>query len=121
MKKVLVTVLTFVAAQAALTVNAHPPQVRTQTEPNHYQLAYSAQDFQSVDTVKSLHERIVRTARQFCPTWYETGSISLVNICVNDVVDDLVGKIERPSLDAYVRGETEVRIAELVRKSRNNA
>ena len=43
------------------------------------------------------------------------------NICVNDVVDDLVGKIERPSLDAYVQGETEVRIAELVRKSRNNA
>ena len=119
MKKVLVTVLTFIAAQAALTVNAHPPQMRTQTEPNHYQVAYSAQDFQSVDTVKSLHERIVRTATRFCPTHRLVGSISRVNDCVNDVVDDLVGKIERPSLDAYVRGETETRIAELIRNNRS--
>ena len=74
-----------------------------------------------VETVKALHRRIVNTAKRTCPSYSEVRSVRVVRECKQAAVNDLVGKIDRPSLSAYVKGESEIRIAELIEQHRGNA
>ena len=107
MKRLLIAVFTLVSAQAFAAED--------------YALKYGAVDFQSVETVKALHRRIVDTAKRTCPSYSEVRDVRFVSDCKQGVVDDLVGKIDRPSLSATVEGVSEVRIAELIEQHRGNA
>ncbi len=106
MKRLLIAVFTLVSAQAFAG--------------NDYALKYSVFDFQSVETVKALHRRIVNTAKRTCPSYSEVRSVRVVRECKQGVVDDLVGKIDRASLSAYFEGDSEIRIAELLEHHRGN-
>ncbi len=107
MKRLLVAALTLVSAQVLAA--------------DDYTLKYGTVDFQSVETVKALHRRIVNTARRTCPSYGSVRNLRVVRDCKQAVIDDLVGKIDRPSLSATVEGVGEVRIAELIEQHRDNA
>ena len=82
MKRLLIVVFTLVSAQAFAA--------------DDYTLKYGVFDFQSVETVEALHQRIVRTAKLTCGNYAALGDLRFVNDCKQGVVDDLVGKIDRP-------------------------
>ncbi len=107
MKRLLVAAFTLVSAHAFAA--------------DDYGLTYSAVDFQSVETVKALHRRIVNTASRACPRYGVVKEVRVVRDCKQGVIDDLVGKIDRPALSATVEGVGEVRIAELIERHRENA
>jgi UrcA family protein len=102
-----------VATLMAFAVGAHAS--------DEYVLTYSAKDFQSVDSVKSLYQRIRRLARSHCPDYFRTRDLAGSNDCVNDVVSDLIANIDHPALSAYESGtgDESVRIA-LEAAARNN-
>ena len=67
MKRLLVAVLTLVSVQALAA--------------DEYTLKYSTVDFQSVETVKALHRRIVDTARRTCPSYGSVRNLRVVRDC----------------------------------------
>lgn len=78
---------------------------------DQYVMTYNANDFQSVDTVKELYQRIRNLARNHCPDYFRTRDLAGTNDCVNDVVNDLISNINHPALSAYKDGDEEVRVA----------
>ena len=80
-------------------------------DPNEYSLMYSKSDFTSHQGVVELHEKIVRTAKAHCPSYFTTRSLADVNACVEEVVNDLVKVIDNPQLTAYAEGDTDLRVA----------
>jgi UrcA family protein len=80
-------------------------------EAGAYSLAYTVEGLQTPQGVATLHKRIVRTARDHCPTYREVGSIKDSRACVSEVVDDLIEKVDHEALTAYHRGEPQTRIA----------
>ncbi len=79
--------------------------------PNEYSLVYSKSDFANYQSVADLHKKIVRTAKEHCPSYTVTRSLHDVNSCVTDVIDDLVRVIDNPQLTAYAEGDTSLQIA----------
>ncbi len=80
-------------------------------DPNEYTLVYSKSDFANYSSIAELHEKIVKTAKAHCPSYFTTRSLADVNACVSEVVDDLVRVIDNPKLTAYAEGDTSLRIA----------
>ncbi len=80
-------------------------------DPNEYTLVYSKSDFANYSSIAELHEKIVKTAKAHCPSYFTTRSLADVNACVSEVVDDLVRVIDNPRLTAYAEGDTSLRIA----------
>ena len=78
---------------------------------DEYSLVYSKDDFRSADTVAALYQRVVKTAKSYCPDYSRTKSLSNQYDCINDVVTDLVDSIDHPSLTAFANGDTDVQIA----------
>ncbi|MCP5178789.1 MAG: UrcA family protein [Pseudomonadales bacterium] len=70
-----------------------------------YSLVYRNADFATYENVRDLHQRIVKTAKAHCPSYFTTRSLSDVNTCVRDVVENLVRSIDNPRLTAYDAGQ----------------
>lgn len=78
---------------------------------DQYELAYSKQELASHQGVATVHKRVLRTAKAFCPSYSEVRDVRRVRSCVQDVADDLVSKIDHPKLTSYHTGEGDVRVA----------
>ena len=66
-----------------------------------------------------MHARIVKTAKQYCPTYSQIRSHKDVQTCVDGVVSDLVEKVDHPQLSGYHAGEEWVQIASAARAMGN--
>ena len=77
---------------------------------DEYVLTYSADDFQSVETVKDLYQRVRNVARNHCPSYFRSRDLAGTTACVDDVVNDLIDNINHPALSAYQDGEDDVRV-----------
>ena len=91
------------------------------TGAKEYQLAYGKQELTTHDGVVGLHERILRTAKQYCPSYSTVRSVRRVQTCVADVANDLVAKVNHPQLTSYHSGDGELRIAALARDAADNS
>lgn len=76
-----------------------------------YAVAYSSQELTSATGVEQVHERIVKVAKQYCPTYSQIRNHNEVAACVKDVVADLVGKVDHPRLTSYHSGDNSVQVA----------
>ena len=77
-----------------------------------YALVYSASDFQSSQSIRDLHKKIVHTAKDHCPSYFVTRSLPDVTRCVEEVVQNLVRVIDNAELSAYAEGDTGLRVAQ---------
>ncbi len=84
-----------------------------------YTLNYSAEDLKSVAGAKQVHGKILRTAREYCPSYFVTKDLSDRSACVADVVNDLVGQIDHPTLTA-VHTNDKAMLASLTRQKRSS-
>ena len=80
-------------------------------ENEQYEVVYSANEMSNYDGVRDVHERIVKAAKQFCPTYSQIRSTREVNACIEDVVADLVAKVDHPRLSDYHAGDDRLRVA----------
>ncbi len=78
---------------------------------DEYVLTYSEKELANYTGVKSVHERIVKAAKQYCPTYSQIRSHADVKTCVDGVVEDLVSKVNHPRMTAFHDGQG-VQIAE---------
>jgi UrcA family protein len=76
-----------------------------------YTLSYSAKELANSDGVTSVHKRIVKAAKDYCPTYSQIRNVRDVQSCVDGVVDDLVNKVGHPRLSSYHANDNSVRIA----------
>lgn len=80
-------------------------------ENEQYVVTYAANELGNYDGVRSVHARIVKAAKQFCPTYSQIRSSREVNACIEEVVADLVAKVDHPRLSDYHAGDDRVRVA----------
>ena len=80
-------------------------------EADEYVLSYSSKELGSAHGVSEVHERIVKAAKRYCPTYSTIRNMREVNDCIDDVVNDLVSKVNHPRLTDYHIGDDRVRIA----------
>ena len=100
MNKLLIALLTMSFAGAVAADN------------NQYRFAYTSADFADVASVETLHERITRTARDYCPGYLPSKNIADTRRCVEEVTEEIVQSINAPALSAMATGNTDqVRIA----------
>ena len=78
---------------------------------DEYVLTYSTNELSSAQGVGEVHERIVKAAKRYCPTYSVIRNMREVNACIDDVVNDLVSKVDHPRLSDYHAGDDRVRIA----------
>ena len=76
-----------------------------------YVLTYSEKELGDYAGVEAVHQRIVKAAKQYCPTYSQIRSHRDVQACVNDVVQDLVEKVNHPRMSAFHDGQS-VQVAE---------
>ena len=86
---------------------------------DEYVLTYSTQELTTFAGVEDVHARIVKTAKQYCPTYSQIRSQKEVQSCVDGVVADLVAKVDHPQLSGYHAGEEWVQIATAARSMGN--
>jgi UrcA family protein len=67
-----------------------------------YVLTYSEPELNTVPGMQNVHQRIVRVAKNYCPSYSQIKSHTAVKTCVDGVVQDLVGKIENGNFQAFV-------------------
>lgn len=102
------TVLFSLSLAAGLPMVTHADDKDDST----YSLTYSAADLSSREGVAALHQKIEKTARDHCPSYFSIRSISDSRACVRDVSNDLVKSIDNPQLTAYAAGEEMVEMAD---------
>lgn len=99
----------FVASSLFLTTTA--------IADDEYGVTYKASELASAQGVSEVHARIVTVAKNYCPSYREAGSLRELKVCLVDVTNDLVGKINHPTLSSYHDRENGVEIANLTRQS----
>ena len=76
-----------------------------------FELSYSADAVNTYKGVSELHESIVETAKEHCPTYHQVRSLADVRNCQNDVVNQLLEKVNSARLTAYHNGELTEQVA----------
>ena len=99
MNKLITTATTL----ALLSAAAFSPTVLAEGE---YSVSYNPAQIYSMEGMRSLHQKILTTAKNYCPRYNEKGQgitqYRQVKTCRADVVEDLVEKINKPAFTAYV-------------------
>ncbi len=88
---------------------------------NEYAMSYSNAELASADGVKDVHERIVKVAKLYCPTYSQVRNHREVRACVDEVVNDLVNKVDHPSLTSFHNTDNSVRVASAEDVQPNNS
>lgn len=94
MKTLLVTVLLSCSA-CAISTN---PYAHTADE---YLITYSKYELKTLAGIGDVYARIRKAAKKYCPSYAQIKSIREVQICISDIVDELVAKIDHPKMTAY--------------------
>lgn len=89
--------------------------------PKEYQLVYGKQELTTHQGVASLYERILRTAKDYCPGYSKVRSVRRLQTCWADVADDLVAKVNHPQLTSYHSSDGELRIAAIDQVEADNS
>lgn len=76
-----------------------------------YVMTYTKDELSTFAGVQNVHERIVKAAKQYCPTYSQIRSKREVQSCIDDVVTDLVQKVDHPRLTDYDAGDNRFRVA----------
>ena len=71
---------------------------------DEYVLSYSEKELANFAGVENVHTRIVKAAKQYCPSYSSVRSLADVRTCVDGVVEDLVAKIDHPKMTSYHQG-----------------
>ena len=79
---------------------------------SEYSFSYNSSELRTIESVQSLHQEIVKTAKEHCPSYMQTRSLADRRNCVNDVVSDLVQKVDNPTLTAYHQGDINTSVAQ---------
>ena len=72
---------------------------------DEYVLSYSEKELGTYNGVQAVHERIVKAAKQYCPTYSQIRNHRDVQSCVDGVVEDLVSKVNHPRMSAFHDGQ----------------
>ena len=80
---------------------------------DEYGVSFKASELKSSQGVSDVHARIVAEAKAYCPSYREAGSLRELKLCLEDVTNDLVNKINNPMLSRYHDREARVEIARL--------
>ena len=88
---------------------------------NQYAISYSNQELSNHEGVAAVHQRIMRTAKQHCPSYSQVRDLRRVRSCVSEVADDLVTKIAHPQLSSYHSGDSDVRVATMTQGASDNS
>ncbi|MEM7099805.1 MAG: UrcA family protein [Pseudomonadota bacterium] len=78
---------------------------------SEYAITYQKAELNSVEGRTSVHERVLKAAKAHCPSYHRTKSLRDVANCIDDVVADLVVKIDHPGFTAFVNGEIGYNVA----------
>ncbi len=78
---------------------------------DEYAISYSEKELTNSAGVEQVHERIVKAAKQYCPTYSQIRSHAEVKLCVDGVVEDLVQKVNHPQLSSLHESGSAVSIA----------
>ncbi|MEM7100048.1 MAG: UrcA family protein [Pseudomonadota bacterium] len=70
---------------------------------DRYSVSYSKEDLQTTHGVAALHARIKQIAQNHCPSYKEVRNLGDNRRCVEDVMTDLVSKVNNPRLTAYAQ------------------
>ena len=73
----------------------------TWADESSYAITYSHSELTTPAGVVAVHQRLVAAALDYCPGYLQMKSHAAVDACVDGVVEDLVKKINQPSLTAY--------------------
>ena len=84
---------------------------------DEYRLSYKESELRSSEGVSVVHARIVAAAKDYCPSYKELGSVRELKMCLEDVTNDLVSKIDHPTLSSYHSREAGVELAKLAETS----
>ncbi|MEM7099959.1 MAG: UrcA family protein [Pseudomonadota bacterium] len=76
-----------------------------------FELSYNPEAVDSYKGVVQLHQSIVETAKEHCPTYHQVRSLADVRSCQNDVVNQLLEKVNSARLTAYHNGEWNEQVA----------
>ena len=77
-----------------------------------YVVTYKHVELTNAQGVADVHNRIVKAAKRYCPTYSKIRSNQEVRACINDVVEDLVSKVNHPQLTSLHESGSAVSIAE---------
>ena len=77
-----------------------------------YVVTYKHAELTNAQGVADVHNRIVKAAKRYCPTYSQIRSNQEVQDCINDVVEDLVSKVNHPQLTSLHESGSAVSIAE---------
>ena len=67
-----------------------------------YVVTYKHAELTNAQGVADVHNRIVKAAKRYCPTYLEIRSHADVQTCVEGVVRDLLAKVDSPTFTAFV-------------------
>ena len=76
-----------------------------------YAVSYSVEELKTQKGVEEVHARILQAAKDYCPTYLQSGSKWEMRECMEDVVADLVAQVNHPQLSQLHAGETGVSVA----------
>ena len=79
---------------------------------DEYVLTYSEKELATFGGVADVHARIVKAAKQYCPTYSQIRSHADVKTCVDGVVSDLVLKVNHARMTSFHSGDRGVQVAE---------
>lgn len=81
------------------------------TSASSYQLNYNVVELKSAASVKALHVKIRRVARDYCPDYSVNKNLRERTNCIRDVESDLVSQVDHPLLTRIHSGDAAISIA----------
>lgn len=101
------------AAIAALTVSSLTIGLSASADAGEeYMVSYSHTELTSAKGAADVHARIVKAAKNYCPTYSQIRSQAEVKLCVDGVVEDLVSKVDHPTLTSLHESGSAISVAE---------
>ncbi len=99
---------------AVLTVGAFATSLGAHGASDDYMVSYSHAELTSAKGGENVHARIVKAAKQYCPTYTQIRSHAEVKLCVDGVVEDLVSKVDHPTLTSLQESGSAINVADVV-------
>ena len=97
---------------AALAVAALTTGLNAHAAGEEYLVSYSEVELTSAKGTEDVHARIVKAAKHYCPTYSQIRSHAEVKLCVEGVVEDLVSKVNHPTLTSLHESGSAINVAD---------
>ncbi len=94
-----------------VTVGALTAGLGAHAASDDYVVSSSHTELTSAKGVEDVHARIVKAAKQYCPSYSQIRSHAEVRLCVDGVVEDLVSKVAHPTLTSLHESGSAINVA----------